>query len=279
MKLSDIADDRAFHEYMLNANARLQQKRVPIVARPMRAWSALNEAIGGNLRWLDGEEIARIGAWYVVQYGHRAAGEPWSHRRLLALLGGDPWVLRVPIIYGAVKVDLARMIVDGVPALMTRIVPAEINALNSVLPLALEAFNALGNCDPQLFADWFAAVEHATSAITDFGMSRWSAQQGFEKVIKDFIRQKGGRPRRTHNLEELVRTAEQDHGLQALDRRLLAIVECDPGARYHGDPQSVASTAAQAVEAHQASMILSGQIVAALGGTYWKIHSFKPMST
>jgi hypothetical protein len=113
--------------------------------------------------------------------------------------------------------------------------------------------------------------------MPDFGMSRWSSQQGFEKVIKHFIRQNGGQPRKTHNLEELARTAEQDHGLQAVDRRLLAMVECDPGARYHGDPQNVASTAAQAVEAHQASMILSGQVVAALGGTHWKIHAFKPM--
>jgi hypothetical protein len=110
MKLTEIEDERAFHDHMLALNARLQRERIPISARPYRAWAALQEDVQQNLLWFEGPESQRIAQWYVGQYGVRAGAGLWTHRRILALLGGDPWVLNVPMFYGTVRMDLARMI-------------------------------------------------------------------------------------------------------------------------------------------------------------------------
>lgn len=270
MKLSDIADDGAFHAFMLEVNARLQLERVPIVERPHRALAVLSERVRERLNWFDGPEVRRIATWYTIQYGARAQAGLWTHRRLLALLGGDPWELRVPMFYGRVKLDLGRMIEKGTPALMSRIAAQELKALDAILPDALNALNALNRASPKYLGDWFGAVEHATSAIPDFGLSRWSSQQALEKILKDFIAQQGASYPFTHNLQTLVELAE-GHGLQGMDRALLSKVECRPPARYAGDPENVSSTAAQAVEAHQASVILSGRIIVASQGTQWPV--------
>jgi len=277
VKLGDLDDPKAFHQFMLDVNARLQQDGVSIASRPFRAWVVLKEQTDAQMTWFGGTVADRITAWYAKQYGVRAGIGVW-HRRMLAMLGGDPWVLNIPMVYGTVRVDLMRMIEHALPALMNRIAEAELRIMDSLLPHAMDALNALNHTEPDLYADWLGSVDYATGGFPNFGMSRWASQQAFEKILKEFITRKGGRRERTHDLQALASTAEQ-LGLPPVDRALLAKAECPPGARYPGSPESTASTAAMAVDAHQASIILSGRVVAEWQTTpHWRIEGYKPMA-
>lgn len=277
MTPKDLSNPNVFHEYMMSVNSRLQQEGVSIAARPVRAWRVLQGALGRPLTWLDGTEAAQVVQWFVGQYGVRAGINGW-HRRVLALLGGDAWVLNVPIIYGRTRIDLGRMIENGVPALMARITKAELLALDEILVPAMEALDALNHTEPELYSDWLGAVEHATGGFPNYGMSRWASQQAFEKIAKEFIKRKGGQPDHSHNLPAIVAAAEA-LGLSPVDRDLLRRVACRPGARYPGSSDSRASTAQLSVEAHQASVILSGRIVAQWQtAPHWTVQRVSPLS-
>lgn len=277
MKPNDLTDPNAFHAYMIALNTRLQAEGVVIAARPVRAWRLLQEHLALPLTWLGGPEAERVVNWFIAQYGVRAGIVGW-HRRLLALLGGDPWVLNVPVVYGTARIDLGRMIERGVPGLMARITQTELQALDEVLVPAMESLNALNQTEPELYSDWLGSVDHATSGFPNYGMSRWASQQAFEKIVKEFIRRTGGQPGHSHDLVAIVAVAEA-RGLSPVDRTLLAKVECRPGARYPGSPESQASTAILAVEAHHASVILSGRIVAEWQQTpHWKVQRVTSLS-
>jgi hypothetical protein len=277
MTPNDLSNPNAFHEYMISVNSRLQQEGLAIAARPVRAWRILQQQLALPLTWLGGPEAERVVHWFVTQYGVRASVIGW-HRRLLAILGGDPWVLNVPMVYGKQRIDLGRMIENGVPALMARITKAELRALDEVVVPAMDALNALNHTEPELYSDWLGAVEHATGGFPNYGMSRWSSQQAFEKIAKEFIKRNGGQPDHSHNLPAIVAAAE-GRGLTPVDRALLAKVECRPGARYPGSPESRASTAVLAAEAHQASVILSGRIAAEWQATpHWEVQQVAPLS-
>jgi hypothetical protein len=277
MNLNDLTDPRSFHQYMLTVNARLQGEYVPIPARPFRAWQLLQENIGARLMWLRGPEAERIAHWFTSQCGTRAGHGVW-HRRLLAQLGGDPWVLNVPMVYGRVRLDLLQMIEHGSAALLRRITQEELGCLDSILPQAMNAFNALNHTEPELYSDWLGTVEHATNGFPNFGMSRWSSQQAFEKIVKEFIKRRGSQPEYSHNLEAIVALAEQ-LGLPTVDRLLLEKVKCRPAARYPGTSHSRESTALMAIEAHQASIVLSGRVVGEWQQPHWKIQGCSPMSS
>jgi len=148
----------------------------------------------------------------------------------------------------------------------------------SVIGWHRRLLNALNHTEPELYSDWLGSVEHATGGFPNFGMSRWSSQQAFEKIAKEFINRKGGQPDHSHNLPAIVAAAEA-RGLRPVDRALLAKVECRPGVRYPGSPESRASTAVLAVEAHQASVILSGRIVAEWQATpHWRVQQVARLS-
>lgn len=106
-------------------------------------------------------------------------------------------------------------------------------------------------------AELDTSVEHLLSRPPQFGLSRWASLQAVEKFLKAFIKERGGRVRPIHKLDDLAREAE-GLGLTAVDRTTIASIQCTAGVRYGTEP----STLQQAIAAHQAATVTCGAVAA-----------------
>ena len=256
----DIKRDAvALRSYLDGVDARLAGEGVAIHARSFHAWMAVQRDMRISVP-LGHPSMNAVGEYFAAKYGRRGLTDV-SIGRMLVVFGHDPWVLRFPLVYGRVRVDLLRMIEDGTPDLIARLTTNDRAFLDDVVPRAFDAFNALKHVPTELYADWAASVDQAVDPRGDFGLSRWSSQQVVEKLLKAFIHKNGGvvpRGRALQHQHELepVAAAAEALGLRPLDRALLAKVECRAGVRYPGNNM----TLADAVGANQASVQLAGAI-------------------
>jgi hypothetical protein len=252
------SDAVALRTYLDGVDARLAGEGVAIHARSFHAWIAVQRDMRISVP-LGHPSMTVVGDYFAAKYGRRRLMDAFVGR-MLVVFGHDPWVLRFPLVYGRVRVDLLRMIEDGTPDLIARLTANDRAFLDDLVPRAFDAFNALTQVPTELCADWRAAVDQAVDPRGDFGLSRWSSQQVVEKLLKAFIRNHGGvvpqgrALQHQHELEPIAAAAEA-LGLRPLDRALLAKVECRAGVRYPGN----SVTLADAVGANQASVLLAGE--------------------
>lgn len=253
------SDAAALRTYLDGVDARLAVDGVAIHARSFHAWMAVQRDMNMSVP-LGHPSMTVVNDYFAGKYGRRGLMD-MSVGRMLVVFGHDPWVLRFPLVFGTVRVDLLRMIEDGTPDLISRLTSSERALLEGLVPRAFEAFNALKQVPTELCADWAASVDQAVDPRGDFGLSRWASQQVVEKLLKGFIRKHGGvvpqgkALQHPHELEPVAAAAEA-FGLRALDRALLAKVECRAGVRYPGNN----ATLADAVGANQASVLLAGEV-------------------
>jgi hypothetical protein len=253
------SDAAALRSYLDGVDARLAGEGVAIHARSFHAWMAVQRDMKLSVP-LGHPSMSVVGDYFTAKYGRRGLMD-MSVGRMLVVFGHDPWVLRFPLVYGTVRVDLLRMIEDGTPDLISRLTSSERALLEDLVPRAFEAFNALKQVPTELCADWAASVDQAADPRGDFGLSRWASQQVVEKLLKTFVRKYGGvvpqgrALQHQHELEPVAAAAEA-LGLRPLDRALLAKVECRAGVRYPGN----SVTLADAVDANQASVLIAGEI-------------------
>lgn len=101
----------------------------------------------------------------------------------------------------------------------------------------------------QARSDLVASSNHLFHNPPSYGLSKWASLQTAEKVIKQFIIEKGGTPPRHHNLKQLATLAES-LGLRQLPEHLLDDIQCSAEVRYGG----INVTAQEAVEAQHATL-------------------------
>jgi hypothetical protein len=252
-------DTVALRTYLDGVDARLAGEGVAIHARSFHAWMAVQRDMRISVP-LGHPSMTAVNDYFATKYGRRRLMD-MAVGRMLVVFGHDPWVLRFPLVYGRVRVDLLGMIEDGTPDLIARLTTNDRAFLDDVVPRVFDAFNALKYVPTELYADWAASVDQAVDPRGDFGLSRWASQQVVEKLLKAFIRKNGGLVpqgralQHQHELEPVAAAAEA-LGLHPLDRTLLAKVECRAGVRYPGNTV----TLADAVAANQASVLLAGEI-------------------
>lgn len=84
---------------------------------------------------------------------------------------------------------------------------------------------------------------------------RGSTKDALELRIKEFIRYKGGKVERTHNLNRLIQTTKP-FGLPDINETLINQVQCTADVRYSEEP----STIKQAYIAYCAALDICNQI-------------------
>ena len=258
MTLADLSTAQVFDEYMSSVNVRLQGENVPVPARAFHAWRILQQDTQAILTF-GGPESMRINQWFADKY--RSRGDSgMSLGRMLVILGGDPWALNFPPVFGTCRPDLTNMIEGGNPTLIPRITPVERQVLDRILVPTFGVLKAVNRIPPDLYADWRGAVDYAVSVPASFGMSRWASQQAVEKVCKEFLRHRSALPAhlsRSHDLDLLADEVDKLNLLR-IDRSVLSKLKCKPGMRYPEDAAYQNATLIEAVEANQASVAICG---------------------
>jgi hypothetical protein len=167
--------------------------------------------------------------------------------------------VKFPLVYGTRPVDFPMMLEDGTPEIVARLTKPERKQLEELLPKAYEAFFELRHIPTNLRVDWPNAVSQALDPRGNYGASKWSSQQVFEKVLSAYVVAHGGvvpeRAKHRHILFEIAEAA-YEAGLQPLDRDLLNTVQCGADTRYPSNTIQLS----EAIRANQSSVLLCGEV-------------------
>jgi hypothetical protein len=159
---------------------------------------------------------------------------------------------------GIVDVNDPLTWIEGATTSLVDSLPAEDQSrLRNYLVVAWRAF-----CDMLIFPRewWFAdidtAVYHLTNVNCQYGLSRWASLQAAEKTLKGFMRVLGGKPPKTHDLQQLANLAARlglsiSANFRSLEADLIARAQCSPSVRY-----TETVTLEEAVDAHHASLVI-----------------------
>jgi hypothetical protein len=275
----------AFEAMMVELDADLAERGVDIPRRPTVAVSDISKKynisipLGGNPERMPPEirenaPLAEaIEQWFERNYGDRLKMDPCPGK-IVVLLGGDLYILKVPRIYGTVEFVLTRewlntppfgrgpaicnqvqLIEDMTAAKATRLTDAALEAIGKAFAIALPAAYALENTKHELIqiarGDVEVAINNLMARDGRFGESKWASLQAAEKVLKAAIDLSGAQYKRTHSLADLCQTLLDD-GLIFDARTQIAAIQCKPGIRYGEEP----CNREEALFAHHASLEL-----------------------
>ncbi|MFI5329841.1 MAG: HEPN domain-containing protein [Desulfobaccales bacterium] len=202
---------------------------------------------------------SHIEEWYKSRYGNRLKVH-LGPGNVALLIRGDPWLMILPRIYGAMKVacdsDMKKYI--NLPPVSSRNDPPICNALNNIkdfpnglasvltieerkriLLFFMHCLDVLGQLEKALEkpfvkeakADLDSSVSLIFANPPQYGLSKWASLQFIEKLIKSFLALKKLTIPRHHNLVQLVQKAD-DAGLGSLDSSLIETVQCTASVRY-----------------------------------------------
>ena len=274
-----------FEAMMSQIDFKLTNESVDIPTRPMLAVREvslkynLSIPLGGDPARLPPElrENAAlseaINQWYKDNYGDRLKQDPCPGR-MVTLLDGDLYVLRVPRIFGSVNFVVTRQwlpkpgtgrgpvtcnitqLVDGMTAAKAaRLSDAALDTMGAAFEIALPAAFTLESTDHGLMfiarGDVEAAVNGLMARGGRYGESKWASLQAAEKVLKAAIDRAGAKYSFTHGLVSLCKTLA-DTGLHFDTDAQVTAVQCRPGIRYGEEP----CTRNEALAAHRASLEL-----------------------
>lgn len=280
-----LARGPQFEAMMAQIDFKLTNEGVDIPTRPILAVREvamtynLNIPLGGDAARLPPElqENAAlseaINQWYNDNYGDRLKEDPCPGRMVI-LLDGDLYVLRVPRIFGSVNFVLTRQwlpnpgigrgpatcnitqLVDGItPAKAGRLSDSALDTIGAAFEIALPAAFTLESTDHGLMSIARGDVEAAVNGLMArggrYGESKWASLQAAEKVLKAAIDRAGAKYGYTHALAGLSKTLA-DTGLNFNADAQVAAIQCKPDIRYGQVP----CTRDEALAAHRASLEL-----------------------
>ncbi len=260
-------------------DSEMRSENINIPARPLVAFSKLSSRFHLEID-MRSELAQRINKWFENVYGDRLKIS-WSLGATVIVIAGDVYKVRIPLIFGTHGFVFdsgppeRKMILNGRSVALNNITkhvqeltPARVqsmtaNECNEVVTIFRKAAVAWSNLASVKFQDFLSearadletSVEHLLSKSPQFGLSRWASLQAVEKLLKAYIKERAGQVRRIHDLADLASDAE-GVGLSAIDRTVLARIQCSAGVRYGTD----SSTMQEAVSAHWAAIQVSGDI-------------------
>lgn len=297
-----IESERAFDSLMHEIDQKMQVDGVPIHLRELTAMSEVAKLL--DVEFISplkpkptpgvysGADLpAHVSVWIRNRYGDRLNFD-FTNGYAVLLIRGDPWLLRFPLLYGAVTLVCERDLNKKYPSIVVtrpgeplkkptvsilqciKEFPQGLAAslsdkeLRDILKFFLyghEFLNALNSfCRDHPLAmsallDLNASARYCVSSPTEFGQSRWSSLQAAEKLLKFYIESKGQPYPKTHLLSELAPRAAA-LGLSVIDAKVLDAIQCDAGVRYEQRPHAVKDV----VAAHRGVLAIGSAVVAAL---------------
>ena len=226
---------------------------MPIPARPLKAFSEI--AKDGMQMIMVGPfptpHADKINTWFEHRYGDRLLMD-FSPGKAVVLIWGDPYVIRLPRIYGHWKgtVDATKTYVGMTKELFASLPERDRNEMIAAFIWFLERYNKIEKLPKKILANIDIAIQLMTSQDPHYGESKWASLQTAEKTLKEFISSRHGTYRKVHILSELLILAE-GLGLPSGYWPILGMIQCKPDVRYEDGV-----TLEQAVLAHHAAIDL-----------------------
>lgn len=288
-----IKTQEEFEALMEEVDSALQAKGVPIHARQVQAIGEVSKKFkidllvgplrkGATPNLFEGESLsAHILDWFDQRYGERLKVD-FSIGYSVVMMKGDAWLLRCPLMYGAVtvvcdrdlkkeyenfvvnqagkpqekaKMNLLRLIEKFPQGLSNCLSDEELRDLLSYYLSANKLFSTIqGSCAGNELAsgavtDFETSARFAVGNANGYGQSLWASLQAAEKILKFFIASKGEHFPQIHDLTKLSNQADT-LGLSRIDECLLKSVQCKAGVRYEQSKH----TTQKVVSAHQAAL-------------------------
>lgn len=274
-------------------DAHFQREGVPIHARQIQALSEVSKrfkicVIGGPLRTgpvpgvYEGESLsAHILHWFDQRYGERLKVD-FSIGYSVVVLRGEAWLVRFPLMYGAVTVicdrDLQKsynsfvvskggepqqkamlnllQLIEKLPqGLANLFTDDELRELLNYFIFANKTFSTIrDSCSGNELAagsvaDLETSARFAVGNFHGYGQSLWASLQTAEKILKFFIASKGEKFPQIHDLTKLALQA-YGLGLSQIDAALIERVQCKAGVRYEQRKYPIQKV----VDAHQGAL-------------------------
>ena len=272
-----IKTEDDFNRLMQEIDREMQSENVPFTARSLEVWHRFSSVFRLSLTTRD-PLSKKIFDWFNRWYGERGkiAGQLGS---MGVMLRGDVWLMEFPLAYGTARIQCSRDLNKERPPVTmgTHGNPPTINPVEFIVGLTQEyastltdeelegisnqfffgftGFNRIheafdrSELTRQARSDLVASSNHLFHNPPSYGLSKWASLQTTEKVIKQFIIEKGGTPPRHHNLAQLATLAES-LGLRHVPEHWLDDIQCSAEVRYGG----INVTAQEAVEAQHATL-------------------------
>ena len=257
-----LQDPKSFENLMQEIDVQLKNDDVPIQGRSMAGLAAITKKFKCSLSW-DSYEAKAINNWFVQTYGDRLKIN-WDIGKTVVQIKGDIYSVKLPRIFGQMRVNVMEWIEKCTPKLLQSLSEAELDAIAEQIHSHFEAYSKMGKMPRENTTDLDTSVNHLANQHPQYGLSRWASLQASEKTLKDYIKKQGGTfpkgGKDGHNLSKLFDIAEQ-HGLPALDKTLVSSVQCSAGVRYSETP----SSKEEAIDAYLASVKICAHIAKSYG--------------
>jgi hypothetical protein len=209
--------------------------------------------------------------WYQKRYGDRLNID-FSPGSVALLIKGDPYRLKLPWVYGHIKLNFDPNLdkdknaplrapfrsVEGLTSEQAKSLSRrELKQFAAFFIFALQTVQGLAcitdkNFIPEAQSDLETAVSNLFMTRPHYGQSKWATLQFTEKLFKCYLsiqEQRIPKSRVGHDLIYLSRLASKE-GLQVIPNTLLNFIQCDPSVRYGATIVDMN----EAIKAHHASL-------------------------
>ena len=252
-----LQDPESFENLMQEIDTQLKNEDVSIQGRSIAGLTAITKKFKCSLSW-ESNEAKAINNWFVQTYGDKLKLN-WDIGKTVVQIKGDIYSVKLPRIFGQVRVNIIEWIEKCTPKLLQSLSETELDAIAAQIYSHFEAYSKMEKMPRENTTDLDTSVNHLTNQHPQYGLSRWASLQASEKTLKDYIKKQGGTfpkgGKNGHNLSKLLSIAEQN-GLPALDQALISSVQCSAGVRY----SETLSSKEEAIEAYLASVQICAHV-------------------
>lgn len=296
------ADD--FERLMLEVDQSMQERNIPIPGRELAALGEVAKRLrtslyGGPAKCepIPGNYTGRSLTGHVYQWIQQRYGDRLRIDMIVgesvALIRGDPWILRLPDVLGGplrfvaerdlgerypesvinrpgqprewLIVNVLRCIKELPSHLAAKLTDAELAELFDQFIESYLCLRALkAECREQDLAiaariDLTASARHILAGQQEFGMSRWASLQAAEKLLKLYLSLRGVSFPKVHLLTTLFELVAEN-GLPMPPVEFIASLQISASARY----EQQAHTAIECVIAHRSAIRVGVTVMHAL---------------
>jgi len=256
-----LSKNAIFQEYMRTINKRLQDREVPIHARPIQAFREIAldgkpMIIGGILR---DKRADCIHEWFEDYYGDKLLID-FNFGHVVLSIDGDPYLYIVPYVLGHWKgnIEIDKLICGMTLNRWMAMQEAKRDKILKDMGRFFGICRQINSLPKDILSHMEIAADELVKNIPNYGISKWESQSFTETALKHFIAEAGGSyptGKDGHNLIKLCKIAEK-YNLIAIDKTLIATNKCTADERYQSDKngKKITITLEEAIAAHHASL-------------------------